>query len=67
MVVHLSPGHSTGTLVNALLGHCRLGPLEVPSGSLLGGGLQAGGGGPGWFAGAVGLEGGGHGRVQCGA
>jgi hypothetical protein len=33
MVVHISPGHTSGTLVNALLHHCGLGPLEVPSGS----------------------------------
>ena len=33
MVVHISPGHTSGTLVNALLYHCGLGPLEVPSGS----------------------------------
>jgi hypothetical protein len=33
MVVHISPGHSSGTLVNALLHHCGLGPLQVPSGS----------------------------------
>ena len=33
MVVHISPGHASGTLVNALLHHCGLGPLEVASGS----------------------------------
>eukprot|EP00878_Enallax_costatus_P035005 GHUV01038964.1.p1 GENE.GHUV01038964.1~~GHUV01038964.1.p1 ORF type:complete len:301 (+),score=36.21 GHUV01038964.1:133-1035(+) len=33
MVVHLSPGHSTGTLVNALLAHCGLPPCEVACGS----------------------------------
>jgi hypothetical protein len=33
MVVHISPGHSSGTLVNALLHHCGLGPLQVASGS----------------------------------
>jgi hypothetical protein len=44
MVMHLSPGHTTGTLVNALLGHCKLGPLEVPSGSMPPGGLISGGG-----------------------
>jgi hypothetical protein len=40
MVVHLSPGHSRGTLVNALLAHCGLPPMSVPSGS-----ARAGGGG----------------------
>jgi tRNA pseudouridine synthase 2 len=34
MVVHLSPGHTTGTLVNALLGHCGLPACDaIPSGS----------------------------------
>lgn len=33
MVVHLSPGHSTGTLVNALLAHCGLPSCEVACGS----------------------------------
>jgi tRNA pseudouridine synthase 2 len=34
MVVHLSPGHTTGTLVNALLAHCGLPACDaVPSGS----------------------------------
>ncbi|KAI8466220.1 MAG: RNA pseudouridine synthase [Monoraphidium minutum] len=49
MVVHLSPGHSRGTLVNALLGHCGLPAMTVASGSARagGGGLVAGGGGEG--------------------
>lgn len=33
MVVHISPGHSTGTLVNALLAHCGLPACDVASGS----------------------------------
>ncbi|KAF6255708.1 pseudouridine synthase [Scenedesmus sp. NREL 46B-D3] len=33
MVVHLSPGHSTGTLVNALLAHCGLPPCTVACGN----------------------------------
>lgn len=33
MVVHISPGHSTGTLVNALLAHCGLPACEVLSGN----------------------------------
>lgn len=41
MVVHLSPGHSTGTLVNALLAHCGLSACEVACGSS---GPEAGGG-----------------------
>ncbi|KAF8057740.1 RNA pseudouridine synthase 2 [Scenedesmus sp. PABB004] len=44
MVVHLSPGHATGTLVNALLGHCGLPACEVALGSPAGGGLLPGGG-----------------------
>eukprot|EP00877_Chromochloris_zofingiensis_P005843 jgi/Chrzof1/1525/Cz10g11050.t1 len=39
MVVHISPGHTSGTLVNALLFHCGLPAMDVPSGSLQGGGL----------------------------
>jgi len=46
MVVHLSPGHTTGTLVNALLAHCGLPACDaVPSGSSGsngGGGLLSG-------------------------
>lgn len=49
MVVHISPGHTRGTLVNALLGHCNLPPMTVPSGS-----LHAGGSG---LTGATGLDG----------
>lgn len=34
MVVHLSPGHTTGTLVNALLAHCGLPACDaIPCGS----------------------------------
>jgi hypothetical protein len=33
MVVHLSPGHSSGTLVNALLAHCGQPPCTVACGS----------------------------------
>ncbi|GBG00420.1 pseudouridine synthase, partial [Raphidocelis subcapitata] len=46
MVVHLSPGHARGTLVNALLAHCGLPSMSVPSGSARagGGGLIGGGG-----------------------
>jgi len=33
MVVHPSPGHYTGTLVNALLHHCRLPAMHVALGS----------------------------------
>lgn len=32
MVMHPSPGHYTGTLVNALLHHCGLGPMRVDPG-----------------------------------
>lgn len=32
MVVHPSAGHSSGTLVNAVLHHCRLPPMRVVSG-----------------------------------
>lgn len=43
MVVHLSPGHTTGTLVNALLAHCGLPACDaIPCGSSGGGGLFAG-------------------------
>lgn len=47
MVVHLSPGHTRGTLVNALLGHCGLPAMSVASGSARagGGGLLDGGAG----------------------
>lgn len=42
MVVHPSPGHYSGTLVNALLHHCSLPAMHLPLGaqaplSLLGG------------------------------
>ena len=59
MVVHLSPGHARGTLVNALLGHCGLPAMSVASGSVRAGGgglLDAGGdGGDGDGEGAGGL------------
>lgn len=32
-VVHPAPGHSGGTLVNALLHHCELPPMRYSSGS----------------------------------
>ena len=43
MVVHPSPGHYTGTLVNALLHHCCLPAMQLaigskPPASLLGNG-----------------------------
>jgi hypothetical protein len=47
MVVHLSPGHTRGTLVNALLGHCGLPAMSVPSGSARAGGGGLAGGGAG--------------------
>lgn len=51
MVVHLSPGHTTGTLVNALLAHCGLPACDaVPSGS-------SGGSGGGLFSGQAVLGG----------
>ena len=33
MVVHPSAGHESGTLVNAVLFHCRLPPMRVLSGN----------------------------------
>ena len=35
MVVHPSPGHYTGTLVNALLHHCQLPAMQVVIGNAL--------------------------------
>lgn len=35
LVVHPSPGHYTGTLVNALLYHCKLPSMKVVSGNIL--------------------------------
>lgn len=51
MVVHLSPGHTTGTLVNALLGHCGLPACDaIPSGS-----ISSSGSGGGLYSGQAGL------------
>jgi tRNA pseudouridine synthase 2 len=56
MVVHLSPGHTTGTLVNALLGHCGLPACDaVPCGSS---GSSSSGGGGLYSAGQAGVLGG---------
>ncbi|KAG2435388.1 hypothetical protein HXX76_007460 [Chlamydomonas incerta] len=57
MVVHVAPGHHTGTLVNALLHHCSLPALElVPTepGGVAAVASSSGGGGAG--AGAAGEE-----------
>ena len=35
MVVHPSPGHYTGTLVNALLNHCKLPAMQIVIGNEL--------------------------------
>lgn len=52
MVMHPSPGHYSGTLVNALLHHCGLPPMRVATAdaaplSLLGDGAAGGEGGEG--------------------
>jgi ribosomal 50S subunit-recycling heat shock protein len=51
MVVHISPGHTRGTLVNALLAHCGLPAMDVASGSAPHAGLLGGGWVGGWVSG----------------
>ena len=42
VVVHPSPGHETGTLVNAVLHHCRLPTMQLVPGQLPPASLDAG-------------------------